>query len=99
MKPVVAKMTLAICMLILVSGCMTAPDEQLRLAAADGNLLRVQTFLRQGVSPQAADARGVTPVFLAAKNGHRDVVALLLEQGATMSPSRQDGVTPRASAA
>jgi ankyrin len=31
---------------------------------------------------------------MAAKNGHRDVVALLLEQGAPVNPARQDGVTP-----
>src|SRR5512139_3533182 len=80
--------------LVLLSGCVTAPEENLRLAAADGNLLRVETFLGQGVDVQAADARGVTPLFLAAKNGHRDVVAVLLEQGAAANPARQDGVTP-----
>jgi ankyrin len=31
---------------------------------------------------------------MAAKNGHRDVVALLLEQGAVLNSARQDGVTP-----
>lgn len=79
---------------ILISGCATAPEEELRKAAAEGNLLRVETFLRQGVNAQAADERGVTPLFLAIKNGHRDVVALLLKQGAAMNSARQDGVTP-----
>ncbi len=31
--------------LLLISGCTTSPEEQLRRAAADGNLLRVETFL------------------------------------------------------
>lgn len=47
-----------------------------------------------GGNAQAADERGVTPLFMAAKHGHRDVVALLLERGATVNPARQDGVTP-----
>jgi len=96
MKPVVPNWTLARCALVLVlfSSCMTAPEEKLRQAAAEGNILRVQTFLEQGLSPQAADARGVTPLFLAAKHGHQDVVALLLERGAALNPIRQDGVTP-----
>lgn len=87
---------LALCTftLVLLGSCATAPEEKLRLAAAEGNVLRVETFLRQGVNAQAADERGVTPLFLAAKNGHRDVAALLLEQGAGVNPARQDGVTP-----
>ena len=96
MTPIVSNWTLALCalVLVLVSGCMTAPEEKLRVAAAEGNVLRVQTFLEQGLSPQAADARGMTLLHLAAKHGHRDVVALLLERGAAMNPIRQDGVTP-----
>lgn len=84
----------ALCTLALASGCVTASEEKLRLAAAEGNLLRVETFLEQGINPQAADERGVTPLFLAAQHGHRDVVALLLKQAAAMNHARQDGVAP-----
>jgi ankyrin len=80
--------------LLLMSGCVTTPEEKLRRAAAEGNFLLVKTFLGQGVNAQAADERGITPLLLAAKNGHRDVVALLLGQGAPVNPARQDGVTP-----
>ncbi len=88
-KPIIC--TLA---LILLSGCMTTPAEKLRKAAADGNFLRVETFLEQGVDAQAADDHGMTPLFLAVKNGHRDVAALLLEQGVAVNPRRPDGMTP-----
>ena len=80
--------------LLLISGCATSPEEQLRQAAAEGNLLRVETFLEQGVNAQAADARGITPLHLATKHGQRNVVALLLERGAAVNPGSQDGVTP-----
>lgn len=80
--------------LLLVNGCVSTPEEKLRIAAMDGYLIRVERLLLDGVSPQAADERGVTPLHLAAKNGHRDVAALLLNHGAPMDNVRQDGVTP-----
>lgn len=96
MKPVAPNWKLAFCSLTLVfiTGCVSTPEERLRMAAAEGNLLRVETFLEQGINVEAADERGVTPLFLAVKNGHRDVMALLLKRGAEVNASRQDGVTP-----
>ncbi len=80
--------------LLLISGCAAAPEEMLRQAAADGKLLRVETFLGQGVNAESADARGMTPLHLAAKNGYQNEVALLLRQGAAVKPKSQDGITP-----
>jgi ankyrin len=96
MKPITPrwKLALSTLALVLLSGCITTPEEKLRQAAANGNRLRVETFLGQGVNAQAADERGSTPLLLAAKNGHRDVVTLLLDQGASVNLARQDGVTP-----
>lgn len=87
-------LALSVFALILITGCATAPEEQLRRAAADGNLLRVETFLGQGINTESADARGITPLHLAVKHGRRDVAALLLERGAAVNPGSQDGVTP-----
>jgi ankyrin repeat protein len=52
-------------------------------------------MVNRGVTAETADERGVTPLFLAAKNGHRNVAALLLERGASVNPARQDGMTPQ----
>ncbi len=87
MKSITLTGNLAVCalMLVLFSSCCTTPEEKLRLAAAEGNLLRVQTFLGQGISPQVADERGITPIFIAAQEGQREVVALLLKNGADVN--------------
>lgn len=80
--------------LLFISGCATSSEEHLRQAAADGNLLRVETFLGQGVNAESANARGITPLHLAAKHGHKNVMTLLLERSASVNPRSQDGVTP-----
>jgi ankyrin repeat protein len=41
-----------------------------------------------------ADKDGVTPLFMAAMNGHEGVVALLLGAGAGVNLADKDGVTP-----
>jgi ankyrin len=80
--------------LVLVSGCATLPEERMRQAIADGDLARVKALLDQGIGVHTADERGVTPLFLAARDGHRDIAAFLLAKGASPTQARQDGVTP-----
>ncbi len=96
MKSVTPNCKTALCAftLLLISGCVTTPEEKLRQAVVDGNLLRVRTFLEQGVNAQTADARGITPLHLAAKHGHRNMVEVLLERVSAVNLKSQDGITP-----
>ena len=80
--------------LTILSGCMTMPEDQLRQAAGAGDLVRVKALLDQGTGVHKADERGMTPLFIAAKNGNRDVVEVLLDRGASPYQARLDGLTP-----
>lgn len=54
----------------------------LRKAAWEGQIAAVESALRAGAAADAASSNGVTPLMLAAANGHKDIVALLLSKGA-----------------
>ena len=92
--PIGKRFAVPLLLCLLCSGCISTPEEKLRIAAMDGYLIRVERLLADGVPAQAADERGMTPLHLAAKNGHREVAAYLLEHGAVIDQPRQDGVTP-----
>ncbi|KIY93007.1 ankyrin 2,3/unc44-like protein [Monoraphidium neglectum] len=62
--------------------------EALLYAAGSGEAEAVQALLRQGMSPDSANAEGTTPLILAASKGHNDVVLALLFNGA--DPSKRD---------
>ena len=51
-------------------------------AARYGDMEDVQSYLSQGVSPDAVDVEGRTALFFAAANGHLEIVDVLLEKEA-----------------
>ena len=59
-----------------------------------------ETLLAHGAEPNTADAAGETPLTLAARRGHPEVVAVLLSAGAdpavrTQARGRRAGASPR----
>lgn len=74
---------------LLLSLLATAPvhadldnDEQLLMAARNGNLAQLQTLLDHGANPNAINSRGFTPLILAAYHGHVELMEQLIQSGA-----------------
>ncbi|XP_071115623.1 ankyrin-1-like [Haliotis cracherodii] len=68
-------------------GCAQAPSFcELHIASETGNLSKVKLILSQGRPDiKCKEWIGWTPVMLAAGNGHREVVELLVSKGSSMS--------------
>ena len=62
-------------------------------AAADGDLDAVKRLVGEGVSVDAANQRGFSPLHMAAWNAHLEVVKYLVSQGADVGVTDADGET------
>ena len=72
----------------------------LHIAASQGNLVKVESLVRDGVNvDEVVKEDGTTPLFLAAQLGHLEVVQYLVQQGADKNKATNDGFTPLFSAA
>lgn len=71
---------------------MTA-DEVIALAGA-GDVAGLAEALDLGSDPDARGARGWTPLIAAARNGHIEVVDLLLGRGVSPDRTNPNGTTP-----
>jgi len=64
-------------------------------AAAVGNRLQMQLLLSVGADVNAIDPKyGANALFWAARNGHLDAVAFLLDRGVDANSRAQDGKMP-----
>ncbi|XP_071111393.1 uncharacterized protein [Haliotis cracherodii] len=68
-----------------------ADCEDLYVASGDGNLEEVKRILSRGVDVNCRWRGSMTPVILAAYYGHRDVLELLVGEGADVSLVDEDG--------
>ncbi|KAG0001541.1 hypothetical protein BGZ80_005608 [Entomortierella chlamydospora] len=64
------------------------------LAASDGDLKAVKSFIEKGVSVDAQDENGYSALHAAASYAHEDLITYLLEKGANVNIQDPDGDTP-----
>ena len=77
-----------------------AGKDTILAAAAKGDTRAVLALVKSGTNPNTTDARGATPVWVAAENGHTQTVrALVNECGADASTPKEGGETPVCAAA
>uniref|UniRef100_UPI00358E9B12 ankyrin repeat domain-containing protein 39-like n=1 Tax=Myxine glutinosa TaxID=7769 RepID=UPI00358E9B12 len=63
-------------------------------AALDGNVERIEAFLRKGVQPDIRDSSGFTALHYASRAGHEAACRALLVAGAAVDARTPGGATP-----
>lgn len=69
----------------LITGVNEGLDSELIKATENGNLLLVEDLINQGGNIQAMNNRRETPLFIAVKNGYKDITRLLITKGANIN--------------
>jgi len=69
------------------------PDKALHEAAADGDIARLQSYIKQGADVNAKDPNGRTPLHYATEYGHKDMAELLVTKSADVNIRNQNGQT------
>lgn len=70
------------------------PRSNIHLAASDGDISLVRAHLGSGVSANAHDANGYTPMHAAASYGHLHLLEILVAAGGDVNVRDFDGDTP-----
>ncbi|CAG8696305.1 ankyrin repeat-containing domain protein [Gigaspora rosea] len=68
-------------------------DDNIWVAAGDGNIERVKALISTGISPNIQDQNGYTPLAAAVSYNHIELVEFLLSQGADINFPDHDGDT------
>ena len=78
----------------LLSRLSVDNSRALHSAAIRGDCEEVERLIESGVSVNASNANGATPIYIASQEGHSDIVSLLIESGAYVNAAINDGYTP-----
>ena len=77
---------------VLVVGC--GPSMSIHDASAVGDIEAVKQHIAAGMDMDGKNENGMTPLFGAAFNGHKEVAELLIAAGADVNAKDVDGETP-----
>ena len=71
-----------------------AEGENIWIASSDGDVKRVMELLESGVSVNAQDEQGYSPLHAAVSYGHIELITLLLDRGAAIDLKDAEGDVP-----
>jgi ankyrin repeat protein len=87
--------TIAVVVLVGCGGpSVPDPDGALAQACIDGNIGAVKRHMAAGTNVNAKNKYGWTPLYWASSSGHKEVVELLIANGAYVNPIADVGDTP-----
>ena len=76
------------------------PHSVLAIAAVEGNYLSAQQLIKLGANVNStSEDRSFTPIFLASRHNHVELVELLINNGASVNEGTKDSYTPLHAAA
>ena len=80
---------------VVLVGCGNPEaDRALRSAALDGNIEAVKRHLAAGANVNAPNTYGWTALYWASSRGHKEIVELLIANGAYVNQMSDRGITP-----
>jgi len=81
---------------VILLGC--GPNLDIWQAADEGDITEIKQHLDSGIDVNAKNQFGATPLHFAAKQGHKNLAALLITEGADTNAEAYDKSTPLHSA-
>ena len=80
---------------VVLVGCGETSSELLQQSVTDGNVEAVKQHLADGADVNVKDeARGLTPLHFATQHGQKEIVELLIADGAYVNAKMNNGMTP-----
>jgi len=73
------------------------PTDQLRVLSESlkaTDLSEIRELIQAGADVNVKNKTGITPLYMAARNGHDEIVTALLEAGANVNAATTNGETP-----
>jgi ankyrin repeat protein len=90
----ISKISLIVTVILIFCSAAKSQDDKFLTAAANGDVAKVNSFLKKGGDVNTKNNLKWTALSYAAKFGHLDVVKALIENGANINYKNNTGFTP-----